>query len=74
MPMTSRFCYLPSIVEVEARANQLASTLVRWADGKTTGHSSPEFQSDFTLVTYQPVLTPPTSANRRRGGPVEQKP
>ena len=39
---------------------------------ETTGHCSPEIHRDTVHLRYPPVLVPPTSANQRRGGPVQQ--
>ena len=39
----------PSIVEAEARANQLCSTLVKWADGKQLAIATQK--SSVTLFT-----------------------
>ena len=40
----------------------------RW---ETTGHCSPEIQCNAVYLEYPAVLSQPTSANRRRGGPAE---
>ena len=56
----------PSIVEAEARANQLCAILVRWADGKQLANAPNN--------RYPPVPTPPSGANRWRSGSTEQDP
>ena len=63
----------PSILEAEARANQLTTTLVlvRQANRK---HFPPEFQRDTVHLGYTPVSAPPTMANRRRSGPLNRTP
>ena len=41
---------------------------------QATGHCSPEIQRDTVHIRHLPVQTPPSSANQRRSGSVEQKP
>ena len=60
----------PSLVK--ARANQFCSFLVKWADGKQLAIAPQKsIVTLFTSDTHQ-SRNQPSSANRRRGGPVEQ--
>ena len=64
----------PRIMEVDARANQLCSIMVRCADGKQLAIAPQKSSMTLFISNNHHSRPSPSSANWRGGGSVEQNP